>query len=85
ATLIFLDESGAKTNLTRLRGRTPRGERVHASLYGPAAAPSCRTDAGSLDEREHKNVSYSMILRSAGVLSQPFSTFVGIDKAFQII
>lgn len=31
ARLIFLDESGAKTNLTRLRGRAPRGERVHAS------------------------------------------------------
>jgi len=28
--LIFLDESGAKTNLTRLRGRALRGERVHA-------------------------------------------------------
>ena len=29
--LVFLDETGAKTNLTRLRGRAPRGERVHAS------------------------------------------------------
>jgi transposase len=28
--LIFLDESGAKTNMTRLRGRAPRGERVYA-------------------------------------------------------
>jgi len=28
--LIFLDESGAKTNLTRLRGRAQRGQRVHA-------------------------------------------------------
>jgi transposase len=28
--LIFLDESGAKTNLTRLRGRALRGKRVHA-------------------------------------------------------
>lgn len=26
--LIFLDESGAKTNLTRLCGRAPRGQRV---------------------------------------------------------
>ena len=31
AKLIFLDESGAKTNLTRLRGRAPKGQRVHAS------------------------------------------------------
>jgi transposase len=28
--LIFLDESGAKTNLTRLCGRAPKGQRVHA-------------------------------------------------------
>ena len=28
--MIFLDESGAKTNLTRLCGRAPRGQRVHA-------------------------------------------------------
>jgi transposase len=31
AKLIFLDESGAKTNLTRLRGRALRGQRVHAT------------------------------------------------------
>jgi len=29
--LIFLDESGAKTNLTRLCGRALKGQRVHAS------------------------------------------------------
>lgn len=29
--LVFLDESGAKTNLTRRCGRARRGERVHAS------------------------------------------------------
>ena len=29
--MIFLDESGAKTNLTRLCGRALKGERVHAS------------------------------------------------------
>ena len=28
--MIFLDESGAKTNLTRRCGRAPRGQRVHA-------------------------------------------------------
>jgi len=31
ARLIFIDESSAKTNLTRLCGRAPRAERVHAS------------------------------------------------------
>ena len=25
--LVFIDESGAKTNLTRTRGRAPRGQR----------------------------------------------------------
>jgi len=29
-----LDESGAKTNLTRFCGRAPKGERVHASAPG---------------------------------------------------
>ena len=29
--MIFLDESGAKTNLTRLCGRALKGQRVHAS------------------------------------------------------
>ena len=29
--LVFPDESGAKTNMTRLRGRAPRGQRVHDS------------------------------------------------------
>lgn len=27
--LLFIDESGAKTNMTRLYGRGPRGERVY--------------------------------------------------------
>ncbi len=30
-TLVFLDESAANTNMTRLRGRASRGERVHDS------------------------------------------------------
>ena len=32
ARLVFVDEAGAKTNLTRLYGRAPRGERVHAKV-----------------------------------------------------
>lgn len=28
---MFLDESGAKTNMTRLRGRAPRGKRLHTA------------------------------------------------------
>lgn len=37
--LVFLDETSVKTNLTRLRGRAPRGER----LYGPAPFGKWRT------------------------------------------
>ncbi len=33
--LIFIDETWAKTNMTRLRGRAPRGERViDKAAYG---------------------------------------------------
>ena len=31
ARLVFIDESAAKTNMTRLRGRSPRGERLLSS------------------------------------------------------
>ena len=33
---MFIDESGAKTDMTRFRGRAPRGDRAHDS------APLCR-------------------------------------------
>ena len=32
ARLVFIDETWAKTNLTRLSGRAPRGERLHAKV-----------------------------------------------------
>lgn len=32
--LVVVDESGAKTSMTRTRGRAPVGERVHASVPG---------------------------------------------------
>ncbi len=38
--LVFLDESAAKTNMTRLRGRAPRGERLVASCpHGTGRRP----------------------------------------------
>ncbi len=37
--LVFIDETSVKTNLTRLRGRSPRGER----LYGAAPFGSWNT------------------------------------------
>ena len=43
---MFLDESAAKTNLTRLRGRAPRGERVHDSA--PAGHWCTTTMIGSV-------------------------------------
>jgi hypothetical protein len=44
--LSFLDESGAKTNLTRLCGRAPRGQRVHAAC--PASHWHTTTILGAL-------------------------------------
>jgi len=34
ARLVFIDEAGAKTNLTRLRGRCPKGQRLHDETPG---------------------------------------------------
>jgi transposase len=31
---VFIDEAGAKTNMTRLRGRSPQGQRVHDETPG---------------------------------------------------
>jgi len=60
--LIFLDESGAKTNLTRLCGRAPKGQRVHAktpqghwnttTILGSIrldGSTACLTIAGAVD------------------------------------
>ena len=60
--MIFLDESGAKTNLSRLRGRASRGKRVHAkSPHGrwqtttmicsmlPDGSTACMTIEGATD------------------------------------
>jgi len=43
---VFLDESAAKTNMTRLRGRAPRGERVHD--HAPAGHWGATTMIGSV-------------------------------------
>lgn len=32
--LVFIDETGANTHMTRSRGRSPQGERCHASVPG---------------------------------------------------
>jgi transposase len=32
--LVFIDETGANTHMTRPRGRSPKGERCHASVPG---------------------------------------------------
>lgn len=43
---MFLDESGAKTNLTRRCGRAPKGQRVHAAC--PAGHWNTTTMIGAL-------------------------------------
>jgi transposase len=43
---VFLDESAAKTNMTRLRGRAPRGERVQD--HAPAGHWCATTMIGSV-------------------------------------
>lgn len=52
ANLVFLDESGAKTNMTRLRGRAPKGERVydrapHGHWYTTTMISSIRSDGST--------------------------------------
>jgi transposase len=44
--LVFLDESAAKTTMTRLRGRAPRGKRVHD--HAPAGHWGATTMIGSV-------------------------------------
>lgn len=44
--LVFIDESGAKTNMTRLRGRGRRGQRVHD--YAPHGHWQTTTMIGSI-------------------------------------
>jgi hypothetical protein len=43
---VFLDESAAQTNMTRLRGRAPRGERVYD--HAPAGHWRVTTLIGSI-------------------------------------
>jgi transposase len=52
ARLVFIDESAAKTNLTRLRGRAPRGERLvchapHGHWHTTTMISSVRLDGTS--------------------------------------
>ena len=39
--LIFLDETGTSTKMTRLRGRSPKGQRLYANVR-PLADPDLR-------------------------------------------
>ena len=40
--LVFLDETWAKTNLTRLHGRAPRGQRLHGCVAFDRSGPGER-------------------------------------------
>lgn len=72
ARLVFLDESGAKTNMTRLRGRAIKGERVHASAphghwYTTTMISSIRLDGlttcMAVDSATDRDVFYTYIER----------------------
>ena len=52
--LVFVDEAGAKTNTTRLRGRSPQDQRVQTTrLYAIGAARPCLLDPPRWFHRRH--------------------------------
>jgi transposase len=58
--LVFLDESGAKTNMTRLYGRAPRGQRVIE--HAPAGHWCTTTMVGAL---RHDRVEAPLVIEGA--------------------
>ena len=53
ARLVFIDEPATSTNMVRLRGRCPRGERLVASFHvdigkQSLSSPACATTGLSL-------------------------------------
>ncbi|MGA3182067.1 MAG: toprim domain-containing protein, partial [Verrucomicrobiota bacterium] len=75
AKLIFLDESGAKTNLTRLCGRAPKGQRV------PAKAPQGHWQTTKVfgNVREYRGALALPLLDASGDLHS--LQFIGADGA----
>ena len=47
--LVFIDETGAKTNMARLRGRSLKGQRLHAAIER-RIRDYCRTEEEFEDE-----------------------------------
>jgi len=67
--LVFVDESGVNTAMTRMRGRAPRGRRVH----------------GAVPHGDWKTVTMLGAIRSDGMAAAataPFSTDTDLFRAF---
>jgi hypothetical protein len=71
AKLIFIDETWAKTNMTRLRGRSPRGERLIAKV--PHGHWKTSTLIAALD---HQAIRCSTTV-DGSVNSDVFEAFIG--------
>ena len=70
AKLVFIDETWAKTNMTRLRGRSPRGQRLVAKV--PHGHWKTTTLVAALD---HQGMRCSMTLDGA-INAPAFEAFV---------
>ena len=67
ARLVFVDEAGAKTNLTRLYGRAPRGERVHAKVPHGHWKTTTMISAVRLDNlRPHQSAPTLELIQATG-------------------
>ncbi|WP_343226923.1 IS630 family transposase [Luteolibacter flavescens] len=68
--LVFLDESAAKTNMTRLRGRSPRGKRLHA------AAPCGRWKTTTMIGAVRQDGSTTCMTVEGAVNAEIFRTYI---------
>ena len=71
AKLVFIDESGAKTNMTRLRGRAPRGERLHA------CAPCGRWESTTMISSVRLDGSTACMTVGGATNTEVFHAYVG--------
>ena len=63
--LVFLDESAAKTNMTRLRGRAPRGTRVpDRAPAGPWGTTACMTIQEATDTEVFRALVQQVLLQT---------------------
>ena len=70
ARLVFIDGSGAKTNMTRLRGRAPRGEPLHAQ------APCGRWESTTMNSPVRPDGSTACMAVEGATNTEVFRTYV---------